>query len=75
MIDVGRLIEQYGTAILDTPYCIDTQYFKHDLVFVWNEDCTKLEEIKVINIDNNLMIDVNKKYRLVLEEIVDLKNV
>ena len=72
MIDMHKkieLIETYGTAILDTPICVDKQYFQHDLIFVWSEDCTILEEIKIINIQSTLMIDINKKYRVVLEEI------
>ena len=64
-----ELIETYGNAILDTPICIDKQHFKHDLIFIWNEDSTLVEEINIINIDSNLMIDINKKYRVVLEEI------
>jgi len=65
-----ELIEAYGTAILDTQICVDTQYFKHDLIFIWNEDTTLIDEIKIINVDSNLMIDINKQYRVVLEEII-----
>ena len=68
-----ELIETHGTAILDTPICVDKQYFHHDLIFVWSKDCTILEEIKAINIQSTLMIDINKKYRVVLEEIETYK--
>jgi hypothetical protein len=65
----GLLIQAYGTAYFDSPIVVDFQNFKHDLVFVWNEQGDKLEKIEIINIDDNLMIDINKKYRVCLEEI------
>ena len=66
-----QLVPCYGNAILDECRVMDRQEFKHDLVFVWNEESTHLDEIKVINISDTLMVDINKKYRFILEEIED----
>jgi len=33
------------------------------IIFVWNEYNTKIEEIRIVNIDN-LTVDINKQYEV-----------
>ena len=72
--DKALMVEVYGSAIMDSPLVIDEQEFKHDLVFSWNEEGTHLDEIRIINIDENLMVEVGKRYKVILQEIEDFKD-
>ena len=40
-----------------------------NLIFVWNDDCTIIEEIKVMGIPATCAVDIQKQYEIILKEI------
>lgn len=40
-----------------------------NLIFVWNDDCTIIEEIKVMDIPATCIVDIQKQYEVILKEI------
>jgi hypothetical protein len=40
-----------------------------NLIFVWNDNCTIIEEIKVMDIPATCIVDIQKQYEIILKEI------
>ena len=48
------------------------QDIKCEAIFIWDDKGENVEEIRLVNIDNSLMIDINKHYdfKCIEKEIV-----
>ena len=47
----------------------DFELIKCDIVFIWDEESNYVEEMVLVNIDKSLMVDINKKYILLIYKI------
>jgi hypothetical protein len=62
-----ELVPLYGTGLLDEDK--NLQKILCNALFVWNEDGGCIEEINLVNINDILMVDINKKYEFYIKEI------